>query len=94
MSVALSRPEKWLDSLSRTWKLLDLTPQLLITSIFAFELNDAKIAAYETKDRSLPAVVHGVLGTQIDRESYPPSGDHYYEWRNNRLRLIRSVPKK
>ena len=39
-------------------------------------------------------IVHGTPGTQIDRESYPPTGDYYYEWKNNRLRLVRSVPKK
>ena len=39
-------------------------------------------------------VVHGTPGTQIDRETYPPTGDYYYEWKNNNLRLIRSVPKQ
>lgn len=39
-------------------------------------------------------IVHGTPGTQIDRETYPPAGDYYYEWKNNNLRLIRSVPAK
>ncbi len=39
-------------------------------------------------------IVHGTPGTQIDRESYPPSGDYYYEWKNYKLRLVRQVVKE
>lgn len=48
----------------------------------------------EYRKNSRLVIVHGTPGTQIDRENYPPTGDYYYEWKNNDLRLIHSVPKE
>ena len=50
--------------------------------------------AIEFRKNSRLVIVHGTPGTQIDRETYPPTGDYYYEWKDYRLRLIKPVPKK
>ncbi|HKP69368.1 MAG TPA: hypothetical protein VJV05_08790 [Pyrinomonadaceae bacterium] len=36
-------------------------------------------------------IVRGTPGTQIDRETYPSSGDYYYEWKNYKLRPVLAV---
>jgi hypothetical protein len=39
-------------------------------------------------------IIHGRPGTKNENGYDGPSGDYYYEWRNNRFRLLKSVPKK
>ena len=38
-------------------------------------------------------VLSGRPGTKSENDPAPPSGDYYYEWKNNRLRLIKFVEK-
>jgi hypothetical protein len=48
----------------------------------------------EYRKNSRLLVIHGIPGTQIDENADLPTGDYFYEWKNNRLRLISSVLKK
>jgi hypothetical protein len=47
--------------------------------------------AYRKKSRML--VISGVPGQANDDAPEKPSGIYYYEWKNNRLRQIKFVPK-
>jgi hypothetical protein len=38
-------------------------------------------------------IIHGRPGTENENAGEVDSGDYYYEWRNNRLRLIRFIKK-
>ncbi len=46
------------------------------------------------KKNSRLLVIEGVPATHPEGRDERPSGIYYYEWTNNRLRLIRSVPQK
>jgi len=48
----------------------------------------------EFKKNSRLLIIHGRPGSRNENAKIPPSGDHYYEWKGNRLHLLRSVPKK
>jgi hypothetical protein len=48
----------------------------------------------EYKKNSRLLIIHGRPGSKNENAKIPPSGDHYYEWRGNRLHLLKSVPKK
>ena len=48
----------------------------------------------EYRKNSRLLVVHGIPGTQIEANADRPTGDYFYEWKNNRLRFITSVLKK
>ena len=48
----------------------------------------------EYRKNSRLVIVHGIPGTQIEGSEDLPTGDYFYEWRNNRLRLVKSVLKK
>jgi hypothetical protein len=39
-------------------------------------------------------IIHGRPGTGDENSDAPPSGDYYYEWRNNRFRLLKFVEKR
>jgi len=38
-------------------------------------------------------IIHGRPGVRDERGSTAPSGDHYFEWRNERFRYVTVVPK-
>ena len=38
-------------------------------------------------------IISGRPGSRAENETAPPSGDYYYEWTNNRLRLLRFIEK-
>jgi hypothetical protein len=38
-------------------------------------------------------IIHGRPGTANENGYSGPAGDYYFEWRNNRLQLLKSVPK-
>jgi hypothetical protein len=44
------------------------------------------------KKNSRLFIISGIPGSPTERNPELPAGDYYYEWRNNRLRLIKSVP--
>lgn len=48
----------------------------------------------EFRQNSRLLIIHGRPGSRNENARIPPSGDHYYEWKNNRLRLLRSVERK
>ena len=48
----------------------------------------------EFKKNSRLLIIHGRPGSRNENAKIPPSGDYYYEWKGNRLHLLRSVPKK
>lgn len=48
----------------------------------------------EFKKNSRLLIIHGRPGSKNENAKIPPSGDHYYEWRGNRLHVLKSVPKK
>ena len=45
------------------------------------------------KDSSL-VVIHGIPGTKNETAKAKPSGDYYYEWKNNRFKLLKFVEKR
>lgn len=53
--------------------------------------DDYEVYTYKKDSRLL--VVRGVPGPMTDGDSDQEPGTYYYEWRANRLRLIKSVPK-
>ena len=48
----------------------------------------------EFKKNSRLLIIHGRPGSRNENAKIPSSGDHYYEWKGNRLHLLKSVPKK
>ncbi len=38
-------------------------------------------------------IIHGRPGSRDENAPVKPSGDHYYEWKNNRFRLLKVIPK-
>lgn len=47
----------------------------------------------EFKKNSRLLIIHGRPGTRNESAKTPPSGDYYYEWKNNRFRLLKFVEK-
>jgi hypothetical protein len=47
----------------------------------------------EYKKNSRLLVIHGIPGEKDDDTPAKPSGIYYYEWKNNRLRQVKFVPK-
>ena len=47
----------------------------------------------EYKKNSRLLVIHGIPGEKEDDAPAKPSGSYYYEWKNNRLRQVKFVPK-
>lgn len=47
----------------------------------------------EYKKNSRLLIIHGIPGEGKDDAPAKPSGDYYYEWKNNRLRQVKFVPK-
>jgi hypothetical protein len=47
----------------------------------------------EYKKNSRLLVIHGIPGEKNDDAPAKPSGSYYYEWKNNRLRQVKFVPK-
>ena len=47
----------------------------------------------EFRKNSRLLIIHGRPGSYRENAKILPSGDHYYEWKNDRLRLIRSEIK-
>src|SRR5258708_31187108 len=48
----------------------------------------------EFKKNSRLLIIHGRPGSRNENAKTPTPGDYYYEWKGNRLHLLRSVPKK
>lgn len=47
----------------------------------------------EYKKNSRLLIIHGIPGEATDDAPAKPSGDYYYEWKNNRLRQVKFVPR-
>lgn len=47
----------------------------------------------EYKKNSRLLVIHGIPGEATDDAPSKPSGDYYYEWKNDRLRQLKFVPR-
>ena len=47
----------------------------------------------EFKNNSRLLIIHGRPGGRDENAKTPPSGDYYYEWKNNRFRLLKVVEK-
>ncbi len=54
--------------------------------------DDYEVYTYKKDSRLL--IVKGTPGPISDAESEPKSGTYFFEWRANRLRLIRFMPEK
>jgi hypothetical protein len=54
--------------------------------------DDYEVYSYKKDSRLL--IVRGIAGPMTDGDSEQKSGTYYYEWRANRLRLIKFVPEK
>jgi hypothetical protein len=48
----------------------------------------------EYKKNSRLFIVHGIPGPPDEKAKTPPSGDYYYEWRNNAFHRLKFVEKK
>ena len=46
----------------------------------------------EYRKNSRLFIINGVPGS-ADEDAHAPQGTHYFEWKNNRLRLVRSIVK-
>lgn len=53
--------------------------------------DDYEVYTYKKDSRLL--IVKGIAGPMTDGNSDQQSGTYYYEWRSNRLRLIKFVPQ-
>jgi len=48
----------------------------------------------EFRKNSRLLIIHGRPGSMKEFKKVPPSGDHYFEWKNNRLRILKVVEKQ
>lgn len=61
-----------------------------VDATYGNEYSDIQI---DFKKDSRLIIIHGRPGTKEERGSTAPSGDHYFEWKNNKFRYITVVPK-
>jgi len=63
-----------------------------VSAWFGDLADDYEVYSYKKDSRLL--IVRGTPGPMKDGESAQESGSYYYEWRANRLRLIKFIPDK
>lgn len=59
-----------------------------------FGENDYDNETYKFRKNSRLLIIHGTPGPDIENAPQRKQGTYYYEWRANRLRLIKFVPDK
>ena len=76
---------------ARTGKIFTPAELSNVDATYGDEYSEVQL---EFRKNSRLLIIHGRPGTDDENAKLPPPGDHYYEWKDGRLRHISSVEKK